>query len=621
MRNYIKPVGATLALSMILHVSPNFALASAENPGLREMTAEENQKLHKTKIKKVRPNRLGLERVNKERQSRGEAPISEDTNLPEVETEDSLGASAKKGGNTQEPILSATAVTTPAQVDNSNHPAFPPIGNQGSIGSCVAWATTYYMMSHEVCLTLGCNNKNYAQRIYSPKWTYNMINGGVDNGSYFSDAFSVLEKHGAATQTDFPYDSDYRAWDMNSEHWKRAINSRMKAASYATINTDAGMATVKQLLANGHVVVVGTYINSWQYRTVQVRPGVSSPFAGQWIATHMNGKVSGHAMTIVGYDDNIWTDINGNGAVEAAELGAFKFANSFGNTWRNAGYAWASYDAFRVSTTVPNFYPSGRIQLTQSGNATYSTYTSYTPKLIAEVRMSHALRSQISLAFGQSSTSGTSPSSQWTPFAFVGRGGGYAFNGTTSEVEGSFFFDISSLAASDVNTQKFYLISKDSTSGAVLTTRAFNVVNPSVGNTLMAAAGVPMTTDATTKTLVASAAAAPAPAPAPAPTPTPTPVPSDTTAPTMPGSFNIAPALYNNGLNAKVTLTWTASSDNVGVAKYRIFVNGSVFAETTSLNYVHMNITKNVTYNYQVAAVDAAGNVSAKTAIKSITWR
>ncbi|WP_374029865.1 C1 family peptidase [Bdellovibrio bacteriovorus] len=610
MKNYLKPVGVAISLTLSLYVSPSIAQVTFERPGLKEMTKEENQKLHKRKIKKVRPNRLGVERVNKERRARGEAPIAENPSLPELEVEETNGATSSGD------MAQATLGSAPAQVDNSNLPAFPAIANQGSIGSCVGFASTYYMMSHEVCLTLGCDNKTQRARVYSPKWTYNMINGGVDNGSAFSDAFAVQEKHGAALMTDFPYDADVRGWDMNSEHWKRAINSRLKPNTYMVINTDAGMANVKQFLANGHVVVVGTYINSWVFRSVQANPLVgSNPFVGQYIATHLNGKIAGHAMTIVGYDDNIWVDINNNGAVESQELGAFKFANSFGTGWGNQGYAWASYDAFRATSTVPNFAPTGRVQLTQSGYSFNQIYTPYTPKLLAQVNMSHALRSQMALTFGSSANTASTPSLTWAPFAFVNRGGGYAFDGTTVEKAGSFYFDISSLAASDINTQKFYLTLKDSTAGSALTTSAFNIVNPSVGNTLLSAPGVPVAVDATSRILVAGTT------PAPTPTPTPTPVPSvDTTAPSVPQNFSANLRTIRGGKAARVNLAWSASSDNVGVHKYYIYRNGVKYAETTYLNYTDNNIARGVTYTYQVAAVDAAGNISAKSVSISRVW-
>jgi len=50
-------------------------------------------------------------------------------------------------------------------------------------------------------------------------------------------------------------------------------------------------------------------------------------------------------MSIVGYDDSIWCDINGNGVAEAAEKGAFKVANSWGTGWGHEGdcYIPAAY--------------------------------------------------------------------------------------------------------------------------------------------------------------------------------------------------------------------------------------------------------------------------------------
>ena len=36
---------------------------------------------------------------------------------------------------------------------------------------------------------------------YSPRWTYNMTNGGLDCGSYIEDAIHVREYQGALTMT------------------------------------------------------------------------------------------------------------------------------------------------------------------------------------------------------------------------------------------------------------------------------------------------------------------------------------------------------------------------------------------------------------------------------------
>jgi len=67
----------------------------------------------------------------------------------------------------------------------------------------------------------------------------------------------------------------------------------------------------------------------------------------------------GHAMAIVGYDDNICCDVNGNGKIEESEKGAFKLANSWGNDYGDNGYIWVLYDALNmVSANTTNTWES-----------------------------------------------------------------------------------------------------------------------------------------------------------------------------------------------------------------------------------------------------------------------
>ena len=62
----------------------------------------------------------------------------------------------------------------------------------------------------------------------------------------------------------------------------------------------------------------------------------------------------------------------------------------------------------------------------------------------------------------------------------------------------------------------------------------------------------------------------------------------------------------------QVTLTWTASTDNVGVVGYHVFRNGAQIATLAPASpYVDSGVLANTSYAYQVQAVDAAGNLSA----------
>ncbi len=77
----------------------------------------------------------------------------------------------------------------------------------------------------------------------------------------------------------------------------------------------------------------------------------------------------------------------------------------------------------------------------------------------------------------------------------------------------------------------------------------------------------------------------------------------DTTAPTAPG--NLTYAVSGSNLN----LTWTASTDNVGVTGYNIYRNSALLTTVTGTSYSDTSAGTG-TVSYYVTARDAAGNVS-----------
>jgi chitodextrinase len=60
-----------------------------------------------------------------------------------------------------------------------------------------------------------------------------------------------------------------------------------------------------------------------------------------------------------------------------------------------------------------------------------------------------------------------------------------------------------------------------------------------------------------------------------------------------------------------LTVTWSPSADDVAVAGYRIYRNGTQVATTTAPSYNDSKLTASTTYTYTVAAYDTSGNVSA----------
>jgi hypothetical protein len=89
---------------------------------------------------------------------------------------------------------------------------------------------------------------------------------------------------------------------------------------------------------------------------------------------------------------------------------------------------------------------------------------------------------------------------------------------------------------------------------------------------------------------------------------------SDTTAPSVPINLS-ATAVSSSAIN----LSWSASTDGVGVQGYRVFRSGVQIASTGSTSYGDTNLTASTTYSYTVVGYDAAGNQSAQSGSASAT--
>jgi chitodextrinase len=85
--------------------------------------------------------------------------------------------------------------------------------------------------------------------------------------------------------------------------------------------------------------------------------------------------------------------------------------------------------------------------------------------------------------------------------------------------------------------------------------------------------------------------------------------PPDTTPPSVP--TNLTGSAVSNTQN---NLTWSASTDNVGVKGYYVYLNNVALTTTTATSFQHTGLTAGTTYNYRVSAFDAVPNHSAWTA-------
>ncbi|MEN6389656.1 MAG: Ser-Thr-rich GPI-anchored membrane family protein [Syntrophomonas sp.] len=197
----------------------------------------------------------------------------------------------------------------------------PPVGDQGSQGSCVAWSMGYALRTYLYQVKTGWG-VNTADHQFSPAYIYNQINGGADNGSSPYDAARLLESQGCATLAVMPYDdSDYKTQPGTAQK-ANAANYIIGDWDYLDNDTTA----VKSALASGPV---------WSGVTVYWTSGWQS--SGDVSLSQVSSGMSaagGHGICLVGYDDN---------HITADGTGAFKFINSWGKSWGHSGYGWISY--------------------------------------------------------------------------------------------------------------------------------------------------------------------------------------------------------------------------------------------------------------------------------------
>lgn len=88
----------------------------------------------------------------------------------------------------------------------------------------------------------------------------------------------------------------------------------------------------------------------------------------------------------------------------------------------------------------------------------------------------------------------------------------------------------------------------------------------------------------------------------------------DTQAPSVPNGL-----VSSNVTSSSFDVSWNASSDNVGVTGYTVYLDGNSQGTTTSTSYSFSGLSASTSYNVTVDAYDAAGNTSAQSSALSVT--
>lgn len=212
----------------------------------------------------------------------------------------------------------------------------PPVRSQGRQGSCVAWATTYYLKSYQEKIQHEYDYESY-EAVMSPSFIYNQAKGfDCGSGSSIITSLTLLKEQGVATWKDFPY-SDEICHDLpTDEVLEKAIKNKIN--DFAAISVNDSISALNYTLSK----IIKALIYQKQPVIISMKNFKDLNFRyknSYYIADAYRNLTEscGHAILITGYDD---------------ELNAFKIVNSWGTLWGNEGYAWIDYSFFLTYNDV-----------------------------------------------------------------------------------------------------------------------------------------------------------------------------------------------------------------------------------------------------------------------------
>ena len=218
----------------------------------------------------------------------------------------------------------------PSAIDLSDNPEFPVVGNQGSQGSCAAWAATYYSYGYLEAVDNGWTGASLGdlEQLVSPAWTYDMVNGGRHVGPWMDTNMMVIRDWGVATMATMPYDQDdFTSWG-SPEAFREAPLHRASEVGYLEYDHATTVEAIKALVVSGVPVSFAMDANEYSSGFGDGNYIISS---SEYASTDLN-----HAQTIVGFDESVSDD---------SDLGAFRVVNSWGADWGDSGYYWFTYSA------------------------------------------------------------------------------------------------------------------------------------------------------------------------------------------------------------------------------------------------------------------------------------
>ncbi|MBE0661422.1 MAG: T9SS type A sorting domain-containing protein [Bacteroidales bacterium] len=297
----------------------------------------------------------------------------------------------------------------PSWLNNAEQPYFRPIFNQGSAASCGQASGVSYNFTYEINRARNLPS-DVPENQYPTHFHWNFSSGGDGwFGSSYFHSFEILRTNGSPNIADYggiDYGGDKR-WMSGYNEWYRGMFNRIEGVYTIDVSTPEGLQTLKHWLHNhldGSEIggVASFYANS----PFNLKPlPAGTPEASRLVIANWAG-LPAHAMVVVGYNDSIrWDyngdgqytnhlDINGDGVVDMRdwEIGGLLFGNSYGDTWANKGFAYMMY-----KTLADDVFDGG---IWEHSMHVLKVKSDYSPLLTAKITLKHTSRRSVKVQLG-----------------------------------------------------------------------------------------------------------------------------------------------------------------------------------------------------------------------------
>lgn len=357
-----------------------------------------------------------------------------------------------------QPRMGRTVTELPASVDNSTNRFFPAIFSQGSNNSCSQASGVRYVYTYEVNRMFGRDASNPAN-VFCYHFTWNFLNEGNNEGSHSWIGWDLMKDCGTLDMTRFkdePYSySQQTQWLSGYDTYIEAMKYRVSGYTKINLKTREGIDLMRRYLYDhgdggetGGVASISYETEDWGLKSY-----TGPSLTGLRHIVTKEGKDGPHAITLVGYDDTVEYDFDGDGNISDTERGAFIFANSWDDYWASDGKCYIPY-----SVMLADYADGGLSE--GDADAYMVTPVIGDPDIVFKVKLSYNRRNELSFLLGAADGDDAKMPSVDFTYPVMNRQGGAVpmqGNGASNDIEVAFNFSRYHEAVKGYADPKFFL--------------------------------------------------------------------------------------------------------------------------------------------------------------------